>query len=522
LRPPRWALAGAAVLAVAAVAVVLLLGRGERPPVTGAARLVPDTALAYLHVSTDPDRDAVRRADQLLRRFPSGPQVRDTVTGRLTSIGPGLSYQRDVRPWLGPEAAIALLDTPGPTATPLAVVSVADRDRADAFLGRASRPPVTSAYQGVTITSYGGLATAFLGRYLVVGPPAGVEAAIDVRGGRLRGLGAASDFRRATAGLPADRAVDAYLPAGGVSRLLAAHTGPLGAAGALLEQPGLVATGLSLSAAGDGARLRVHSLIDRRAAGPRRFLPFEPRLADSVPGDALGYLGLRGINRSAGRLLPALAGGAAPAVARLFARAAGNARGAGLDLERDVAPIFRGEVALWLKAAIPAPALTLIATTRNERATREALARLQRPVILAFAPPAGGPGQVPVFEQRSIAGTQAFRLRLGPGVELDYAVFDGKVVISTSLDAIADVRRSSQPLVDTDPFQATLGDRPTRVTSLVFLDFAALLALLERSALATTPAYQAIRADLHRIRAVGAASRGGRADSTTDVSIALG
>ena len=129
---------------------------------------------------------------------------------------------------------------------------------------------------------------------------------------------------------------------------------------------------------------------------------------------------------------------------------------------------------------------------------------------------------MPVFEQRSIAGTQAFRLRLGPGVELDYAVFDDKVVISTSLDAIADVRRSSQPLVDTDPFQATLGDRPTRVTSLVFLDFAALLALLERSALATTPAYQAIRADLHRIRAVGAASRGGRADSTTDVSIALG
>jgi uncharacterized protein DUF3352 len=519
----RGILLAAAAMAVSAlVAAVLLIGRGEGPPATGAARLVPATALAYLHLSTDPDRDAVARADELLRGFPSGPQARDMVTARLTSIGPGLSYRRDVRPWLGPEAAVALLNTPGPTATPLAVVSVADRGGAEAFLGRASRPPVTSAYQGVTITSYGGLATAFLGRYLLVGPAAGVQAAIDVRGGRLPGLAAEADFRRATAGLPADRAVDAYLPAAGVSRLLAAHRGPLGAAGALLEQPGLIATGLSLSAEGDGARLRVHSLIDRRAAGPRRFAAFEPRLVDAVPGDALGYLGLSGINRSAGRLLAGLTGGAAPAVARLFGRAAANARSSGLDLERDVAPVFRGEVALWLKAATPAPALTLIATTRDERATREALARLQSPVIQAFAPPAAGSGQAPVFEQRAIAGTQVFRLRLGPGVELDYAVFDGKVVISTALAAIADVRRSSASLSDSDAFETTLGDHPRRVTSLVFLDFAALLGLLERSNLATTPAYQAIRADLHRIRAVGAATRGGRADSTTDVSIAVG
>jgi Protein of unknown function (DUF3352) len=519
----RRTLVAAAVLAVAAVAaVVLLVGRGERPPATGAARLVPDTALAYLHVSTDRDRDAVRRADQLLRRFSSGAEARDAVTSRLTSIGPGLSYRRDVRPWLGLEAAVALLDTPGPTATPVAVVAVANRARADAFLGRASRPPAASAYQGVTITSYGGLATAFLGRYLVVGPPAGVQAAIDVRGGRIRALDRSPAFRRATAGLPADRAVDAYLPAAGVSRLLAAQSSALGAAGALLQQPGLVATGLSLSAEGDGARLRVHSVIDRSAAGPRRFLPFEPRLLDSVPGDALGYLGVSGLDRSAGSLLPALAGGAAPAVARLLARAAGNARRAGLDLEREVAPVFRGEVALWLNAAAPAPALTLIARTRDERATRQALARLQRPLITALAPPARGPGQAAVFEQQAIAGVQAFRLRLGPGVELDYAVFDGKVVISTALQAIADARRSSEALPDTPGFRATLGDRPQRVTSMVFLDFAKLLGLVELSTLATTPAYQSIRADLHKIRAVGAASWGGRAGSTTDVSIALG
>lgn len=513
--------AGALAVAAGVLAVVLLVSGGERPPATGAARLVPAGALVYVHVSTDRERGAVRRADDLLRRFPNATSARDALTSRLTSIGPGLSYRHDVRPWVGPEAALALLDTAGSTATPLVVIAVADRARAEAFLGRAARPPTASAYQGVRVMTFGGLATAFLGRYLVVGPPAGVRAAIDVQAGQIPPLARTVDFRRATAVLPADRAVDAYLPAAGVTRLLAAQRSVLGAAGALLSQPGLVASGLSLSAESDGVRLRVHSLIDRRAAGPSRFVPFEPRLVDAVPGDALAYLGLAGINRSAGRLLPALAGRAAPAVAALLARAAGNARSAGLDLERDVLPVFRGESALWLKASSPAPVLTLIAATRDERATRQALARLQGPLLAAFAPPPGGPGQARVFEQKTVAGAPAFRLQLGPGVELDYAVFDRKVVISTSLEGIRDVRRSSSPLADTGPFQATLADRPDRVTSLVFLDFARLLALGERSALARTPAYQAIRGDLRQVRAVGAASSGGRGDSTTEVFVAL-
>src|SRR5438067_13599626 len=100
-----------AVLAIAVIALIARAGGGGGPPATGAARLVPPDALLYLHVSTDRDRDATRRARELSKRFPSLPRLRDTLLRRLSSSGSAVDYRRDVEPWLGGEAALALLNT---------------------------------------------------------------------------------------------------------------------------------------------------------------------------------------------------------------------------------------------------------------------------------------------------------------------------------------------------------------------------------------------------------------------------
>jgi hypothetical protein len=361
-----------------------------------------------------------------------------------------------------------------------------------------------------------------VGAYLVVGPEVGVRGAIDARSGRVPSLAGASQFRRASAGLPAGRAADAYLPAAGVRRLLSAQPGVLGAAGTLLGQPDLEGVAVGLSPASEGLRLWVHSVLGpRRARGRERSAAFEPRLVEAIPAGALAYLGRSGIDRSAARLLGSVAGSAAPAVAALLSRAGAEARRSGVDLERELLPLFRGEVALWLKAARPAPVLTLIAATRDERATAEALAALHRPLAAALTPPRGAAEPAPRFRAAEVGGTRAFVLRLGPGAEIDYAVFDGKLVISTALAGIRAVRRRSGSLPEARPFEATLGDRPSRVTSLVFLDFSQLLAVGERSGLSANPAYQAIGADLRKVRALGAASTAGPADSTTDISLQI-
>jgi hypothetical protein len=523
----RRLVAGAALAAVVAGAVALLLlagGSGDTPPATGAARLVPADALVYVHVSTDTEREGVRQALDLSNRFPSLPRLRNGLLQRLSTLGTGVSVQKDVRPWLGKEAALALLNTRTQTAGSLLVIGVADRAKAQAFLRRVGGPAGSTAYAGVQLVNYGNVVAAFVGPYLVIGPDAAVRAAVDARAGRVPSLARAAVFRRATRTLPAGRVIDVYASPDGVARVLASQRGALGAAGALLDSPGLLGTAVALTAKPDGAQLFVHAVRKAQpgVAPPR---PFAPKLLGSVPADALAYIGLTRLDRAGGRLLAAglAGGGAGGRITALLQRAQRDLQQrAGVNLGRDVLPLFQGEVALWLAPATPAPVLTLIAATKDERTTREAFAKLQTPLARLLAPPTASAPSVPSWQERDLGGgVQAFQLRIGPGVELDYAVFGGKLVVSTSLSGVRAVKGVSHSLADSGSFQVTLGDRPHEVTSLVFLDFSALLALGERTGLSDSRAYLAVRDDLRKAKAVGAVATGSGDESTTKVFIQI-
>src|SRR5437588_142705 len=100
-------------------------------------------------------------------------------------------------------------------------------------------------------------------------------------GGRGDPLATSGAYRRAMAGLPADRVADAFVTAAGVRRLLDPAGGLLGAMGTLLDRPGLQAAGLSLSADAPGARLVVHKLSS--PGGATAYPPLDPALAGEVP-----------------------------------------------------------------------------------------------------------------------------------------------------------------------------------------------------------------------------------------------
>jgi hypothetical protein len=523
-RRPAVAVAFALAVLAALAFALRSCGGDEPPPPDGAARAVPASALVYVHLSTDRERDAVRRALDLADRFPGFPRVRSGLLRRLSAAGPGVSFERDVEPWLGDEAALALLTTRGTTAGSLVVLDVRDRRAAQRFLARVGGPPGRTSYRGTAISSYGNAASAFAGRYLLIGPPASLRAGLDAFARRSPALARSAAYRRATRDLPAARVADVYASPEGVTRLLATQGGALGAAGALIDQPALAGTSMSLVPEDEGARLRVHSVLDRRAAARQpRTRPFAPELVESVPEDAMAYFGLTRLDRAATRLIGAglAGGGAGRRVTDLLRRASRDlGRRGGVDLRRDVLPLFQGEVALWLAPAIPAPVLTLISSTDDEDRTREAFARLQPSLARLLGRPEAG--TIPGFEQRDIGdGVQAFQLRLGPGVELDYAVFDGKLVVSTSLDGLRQVKDADHSLAENGSFQATVGDRPDDVTSLVFLDFSELLRLAERTGLSDSRAYLGVREDLRKVRALGAAAYGGRDESTTELFIEI-
>jgi hypothetical protein len=486
----RRAVVALALVAVLALAAGLVCARGGDAPAPpdDAARLVPAGALAYVHLSTDPDRAADRRLARLAAELPAIGRLRDQITAAISAQA--FDVRRDVRPWLGDELAYAAVSP----ADSLVLAEVADRRKAEALVARIGNLSGAEQYRGVRVLVAGPTALAFVGDFLAVGTEAAVRAAVDRDRGDGERLSDVAAYEHAADGAPADRSVVAYASAAGVREVLAPRGGLLGALGALLDRPGLVAAGAAVTAEPGGLRAHV-----RLAGGAPRDAAFEPVLLERVPETAAAYLGVRGAPRLA-RLLERLgAGGALASVRKVLSGAAG------VDLDRDVLAPLADEVALAVTGASPdtaapgggAPVVTLKARTADARRTESSLARLPEPLAQRLALP----GTVPAFKPDTIGGLEAYTLRVTPELAPSYAVSGDGVVISTAPAGLEPPRGT---LAAAPAFQATVGSVPAQADSLVFLDLRQLLALGEQTGLTAIPGLATARDDLARVRAAGA------------------
>ncbi len=466
----RYALLAASA-AVAVVVVVLLLSRGgDGPPASRSAQLVPPNALVFVHLSTDRNRDAVKRTLDLAERFPGWPALRDSLLSRI-GAGGGPEARRALARFAGDEAALALLDTGGERADSLILLEVTDRDRARSFIERRTGPPIgVTSYKGTPIRNYGSTQAAFAGDFLAIGQFESVRAAVDLAAGRGRSLADDPRYRAVAGDLPKGRVADGWASAAGIRRLLAPAGGVLGAAGALLDRPGLRAAGLALAPADGGARITVRSL---EGPGAPRPAPFKPDLQD-VPADVSSLIETAGPGRAG-----VLAAG--------LTRFKGDLRRrTGVSFDTEILPHLRGQAAFTVGGGSRAPTLTVVAPVRDERATRAALARLQ------------GPGRRPSF-----------------------AVSDGKLFLSTSAQGIDAARGAKRSLAGTNAFKTVLGERPARVTSLVFLDSSQLLRLFGQAGFLADPAFVRTQSDLRKVRAAGAVSSVQGNISTTELFLQI-
>jgi hypothetical protein len=488
IRRPRFLIALALVALVVLVAgLVVAGGGGATAPPDDAARLVPAGALAYVHLSTDPDRAADRRLARLAAALPTVTRLRDAVTAAISPQAFDLG--RDVRPWLGDELAYAAVSP----ADSLVLAEVADRPRAEALVARIGNLSGAAQYRGERVLVAGPTAVAFVGDFLAIGTEAAVRAAIDRDQGDGARLSDLAAYEHAADGAPAERSILAYASAAGVREVLVPRDGLLGTLGALLDRPGLVAAGAAVTAEAGGLRAHV-----RLAGGAPRDAAFEPVLLERVPEDAAAYLGVRGALRLA-RLLERLgAGGALGSVRDVLADEAG------IDLDRDLLAPLAGEVAIAVTGATEdaagsgggAPVVTLKARTADARRTESSLARLQEPLARRLALP----GTVPGFKPDTIGGLEAYTLRVTPELAPSYAVSGDGVVISTAPAGLEPPRGT---LAAAPGFEATVGSVPTQADSLVFLDLRQLLALGEQTGLTAIPGLATARDDLRRVRAVG-------------------
>jgi hypothetical protein len=527
----RIAVAGGLLLIVlvAVAAALMVFGSGEAPPATGAAEVVPADVLAYVHLSTDPGRPAVRRAQTLARRFGAYPLAYAAAINRMTAIVGGGSTKSDfatgIRPWLGREAAFAVLDTRGGSAPSLIVLDVASRGRALGFVTGAGAAPVAS-YDGVRILAYrSGVEVAYVRHYLLVGADAGVRAAIAAGTGRARSLAANRVYQAAAAGEPAGRVLDAYVSAAGVRRMLEPRGGVIGAIAGMLDRPTLEGTMISVSANSDGADVRIHSALGGGAArGSRasrlRPLSFTPTLQSVLPARSTLMLDVDGLDRAAPELLrAATTAGFAASVAPLLARL-----GAALAAQRvsvqKITSVFHGETAVAISPG-PTPSLLIVARTSNEAATRSELAQIEAPLTALFPAPSAGPGQIPGLADQQVGRVTVHELGLGAGLQIDYAVFNGLVVVSTSVAAIDEVLSRSHSLADEQDYEMGLKGRPSELSSVLFTDFSQLLSLGEQTGLTSGARVRELLPDLEKVRAIGLSSTSGESDTTTELRLEI-
>jgi hypothetical protein len=488
-RPRRIALAVAGGAVVLAVALFLMLrGGGEVGPPDTLAELVPAGTLAYVHLSTDPERAEDARFARLADGFPAIARLRDSLAG---AVAPGaFTLERDVRPWLGDEAAYAAV-SPADT---LLLAAVADRAEAEALVARIGNLDTAATHRGVRVLSAGPTSLAFVrDDVLAVGTAAAVRAAVDRAQGEGDTLAGAPLYERATAGRPGGRTLDLYASAQGVRDILAPRDGLLGTAGTLLDREGLEAAAASLAAEADGLRLAA-----RLAGGGSEDASFTPVLVERVPEAAVAYLGTKTVSRLI-RVLGRL--GAGPTVDAVRQVLADNA---GVDLDGELVAPLSGEVALAVTTGAEdpggssggAPVVTLKAQTADAEGTEAALARLQDPLAQLLAQP----GSVPAFRPLTIGGLRAFSLRVTPELAPSYAVSPDGVVLSTAPAGLA-------PPVGTiaaaPAFRTTIGEVPDQVDSLLFVDLRQLLALGEQTGLTAIPGLGTARDDLARVQAAG-------------------
>jgi hypothetical protein len=477
-------LAGAAALLAIALAVVLVT-RGDAAPEDSTARLVPPDALLYAHLSTSEGRTQDARLLELAGRFSTLRERVPALAMALTPAAGGLDYARDVRPWLGDEAAVALLDGGGAGPEPMLLAAVEDRPAAERMLaGLGARP--AGRHAGVPLLSLPPRATAaFTEEHLVIGPAAAVTGAIDRAGeDRPPALADARVYRRAAEQRQGAASLELFATTTGLRRLLDGASGPAGTAGRLLMSPHLEGVHAQIAAEERGVRATARVL---RAPGVEP-AAFEPTLADHVPSGAAGFLALPGVDA-----MTALAGRAGGA-ALLAGIEEALPTAAGIELEDLLAPVGE-EAVLSVQAGEAAPIFTLASRTRDAASTRESLARLQGPVSERLG---GGP-----FQQRELRGADAFALQVTPELEPSYAVSKGAVVASTAGSGLEQLRPARSPATAAPVLEDLMPEEGAKVEALAFIDPRKLLALGERTGLRALGS-PAARDDLGRMGIAGA------------------
>lgn len=515
------------------------------PPSDDAEAVVPADALAYVHLSLDQESSQYADATEALDAVPElARQVVDRVLAQVPGPDGGPSdFERDIAPWLGGQAAVAIVPSGG-GAEQVQFLEEGDPDGAEAFAASlGAGAPAKEDYRGVEVaTNSGGLSTASVEGFLVIGTAEGVRRVVDVATGAessrpLSEQETAGDLRDE---LPPNRFAEAYLSPDGIRTLVADEAGPLSALEPFVDAA--ASEGAAASAGADEGSLEfaVRSSLEPERAKTNQgffaaFPPFDPELPERLSRRTLAYVGLAEPGTTVRELL-AQATAEAPALAASITAAAERLRDLGdVELEDQLLPSLGGEAAFALQPgagdAAPAeaeqtttapapvpdglpqgppptppgepavPVLQFVAKGVNTDRARRTLAQLQGPIAEALN--SGASLQAPVFDRRELEGVEMQVLRVSPTVNLTYAIAGDDLAVATQPKGVEQVIAGEGGLSEEASFEDATAGLDGEPSLLAYFDLAGLLDLAEREGLAEDPAYALFASEIRRLLAAG-------------------
>jgi uncharacterized protein DUF3352 len=499
----------------------------ECAPSNDTIAYVPRNASLYVHVTVNSSSHQWELARDLRGELGNFTALLQGDTSSLTPPGGHpIDLARQVLPWAKDD--LALLGVPGPKqSTPEAyIVGVGDQAKATQFLAALAPPEKSKQAKvgGATATVYSsGFATAHSGDQVLFGNVGAVRAGLLAKaGGTPRLEDGPQDAAREA--LPNVRIAEVYLSRAGVLRLLAPRQGTATQLNTFVDYGATTGLAASMRIRDDGVEINLVSELDRKLeqASPTVFaaLPeFTPSLADQAGAESLGYVGVGDLGPALTRALATAGKGAQGLVGSLQALGQRLKQQAGVNPLQDLLPALGGQAALVAEPTGGLPNATLIVDGVDEKKATAALASLQQPLLSSLATQ-GGP-QVPSFQSSDVDGVTVHSVQISPSVDLSYAIFDDKLVVSTQPAGIAQVRSGGATLSGTPEWEDATTHLPSSVSALVFLNLHEVVGLLQQAGLAENPLYASLAQDITHLRSLGLAVRGSENELRSDLFIAI-
>lgn len=467
-RPRRFALLAASF----AVAAVPIAGCGSSSSSsnssggssgTDPAALLPASAPLYVEAQVRPTGELAANAKTVAGKILRTSDPGGKIVGLIDDAGKdeGASYEKDVEPWLGQRAGIAItgLGTGGDVDLVGAIASK-DDDAAKAFLKKYAKG-ATRKYRDVEYSYKSGddTAAAVVDHAVLVGTERAFKSAIDSRSGA--SLESAGAFKKARATVGTDGLGFAYAdPSRFFDLALGAAGGALKGSDAqslqafkgILTGSGLQSVAAKLDVASNALRVDAAAIGLKAGKGVGGDTGDSAAAAASVPAGAWLSAGLGDVGATFQQTLTTLGsagatGGIDPAT--LLSQLKNQL---GIDVQKDLLS-WMGNAGLFVKGtSLSDLGAALVVTSKDPSASKAAIPKLKKLLsgLNVKTSPLSGPGT---------GGADGFSIDVGGpvGGGIQVAAKDDTFVIAYGASALKDALDGGDTLGDSEPFKTAAG-----------------------------------------------------------------